>query len=56
MVTNFPDWLCNLLIWSAVIALALLSYDKLVAPALGGLSALIGFGAAVVLSFLWPKY
>jgi hypothetical protein len=56
MVTNFPDWLCNLILWSAIIALAALSFDKFITPVLGGLNALIGLGVAVVLSFLWPRY
>jgi hypothetical protein len=56
MVTNFSDWLCNLMLWSAVIALVALSYDKYVAPLLGGTNALIGLGAAAVLSLLWPRY
>jgi hypothetical protein len=56
MVTNFPDWLCNLMLWGAVFALAALSYDKYVAPLLSGTNALIGLGAAAVLSLLWPRY
>jgi hypothetical protein len=56
MVTNVPDWLCNLMVWGAIIALAALSFHVYMAPILNGLNALIGLGLAVVLSFLWPRY
>jgi hypothetical protein len=57
MIDNFADWLCNLLLWTAIISLLVLLYttsvspDLLHEPLLGPIAA----GAVVVLS-LWPKH
>ena len=55
-MVGFADWLCNLLVWGAVIALLALLYHANVAPILTGLNALIGLGGVVVLSLFWPRY
>jgi hypothetical protein len=55
MVTTFSGWLCNVLLWSAIIATGLLTYDTLVAPAINQMTALIALGIAAVLSFIWPR-
>jgi hypothetical protein len=55
-MVGFADWICNLLVWSAIVALAALSYNGFVGPILSGLNALIGLGAVVVLSLFWPRY
>jgi hypothetical protein len=55
-MVGFADWLCNLLVWGAVIALVALLYHTNVAAILTGLNALIGLGAVVVLSLFFPRY
>jgi hypothetical protein len=55
-MVGFADWICNLLVWGSIIALAALSYNSFVAPILTGLNALIGLGAVAVLSLFWPRY
>jgi hypothetical protein len=58
MVNTFSDWLCNLMLWAAVITLFALLYDTFAAPGslASGFFALAGLGLAVVLALLWPKY
>ena len=55
-MVGFADWLCNLLVWGAIITLGALTYSSFVAPVLTGLNALIGLGVVVVLSLFWPRY
>src|SRR5262245_16849670 len=55
MVTNVPDFVFNLLMWSAVVWTVLLTADRFV-PILNGTTALIGFGLVVVLALLRPRY
>jgi hypothetical protein len=61
MVNSFADWLCNILVWGAVLTFAALLYEVFVARGflatsgtpIAGLAAL---AVAVVLSAFWPKY
>lgn len=55
MVTNFPDWICNLLLWTAIVTTLALTVDRFV-PILSGTNTLIGLGVVVMLSLLWPRY
>ena len=55
MVTNFLDWICNLLVWTSIVTTLMLTVDQFV-PILNGTSALVGLGMVVVLSLLWPSY
>jgi hypothetical protein len=55
MVTNFSDWMCNLLLWTAIVTTLTLTVDRFV-PILNGTNALVGLGMVVVLSLLWPRY
>jgi hypothetical protein len=57
MVESFADWLCNLLLWTAIVSLLVLLYETLVSP--GFLhQPLVGpiAGSIVVVLSLWPKY
>jgi hypothetical protein len=61
MVNSFADWLCNVLVWSAVIALSVLLYEVFgargfLASAATPMAGLAALAAVVVLSALWPKY
>jgi len=56
MLNSFSSWLFNVMLWGAVITLGALSYHVYVGPVLTGLNALIGLGAVLVLSLVWPKY
>jgi hypothetical protein len=50
------DWLFNVMLWGAVVALLVLSFDVFVAPILGGLTALAGLVFVLVVSAFWPRY
>jgi hypothetical protein len=50
------DWLFNLMLWGAIVALLVLSFHVFVAPILGGGTALIALAVVVVASALWPKW
>ena len=55
MVSSFADWLCNVLVWSAIISFAVLFYDTFIArgflaSAATPVSAGVALGAVVVLS------
>jgi hypothetical protein len=41
MVTNFPDWICNLLLWTSIVTTLMLTVDRFV-PILNGTNALWG--------------
>jgi hypothetical protein len=61
IVRSFADWLCNVLLWAAIVTLVVLIYATWVAPSFfaseaGPMNALICAGVVVVLSVLWPKY
>jgi hypothetical protein len=57
MVESFADWLCNLLLWTAIVSLLVLLYETLVSPGFlhQPLVGPITVSIVVVLS-LWPKY
>jgi hypothetical protein len=57
MIDSFADWLCNLLLWAAIVSLLLLVYATFFSP--GFLhEPLVGPIAAsvVVVLALWPKH
>jgi hypothetical protein len=54
MVANFPDWICNLLLWTAIVTTLMLTVAFV--PFLNGTNALIGLAMVGVLSLLWPRY
>ena len=61
IVRSFADWVCNLLLWAAIVTLVVLCYAVFVSPGFltseaGPMNALLCVGAGVVLSVLWPKY
>lgn len=55
-MVGFADWLCNLLVWGAILALGGLVYSSFAAPILTGMNALIGLGVIAVLALFWPRY
>ena len=55
-MVGFADWLCNLLVWGAILTLGGLVYSRFAAPILTGMNALIGLGFTAVLSRFWPRY
>ena len=55
-MVGFADWLCNLLLWGAIIALGGLTYSSFVTPVITEMNALIGLGVIAVLSVFWPRY
>jgi hypothetical protein len=61
MVNGFADWLCNVMVWGAIISLAALLYEVFIArgflaTSATPMSAGIAFAVVVVLSALWPRY
>ena len=56
MLNSFSDWLFNVMLWGAIIALAALTYHSFVGPILTGLNALIGLAVILVISLFWPKF
>jgi hypothetical protein len=61
MVKSFADWLCNVLVWGAIVTLAALLYEAFVsrgflANEVNMLNALLAVGAVAILAALWPKY
>ena len=55
MVLTISGLLCNLLLWTAIIATGVLTYQTFVGPVVNETNVLIGLGASVVLSFFWPR-
>jgi hypothetical protein len=57
MVQSFADWVCNLLLWTAVISLLVLLYETFVSPGFlhQPLVVPIAAGVVVVLS-MWPNH
>ena len=57
MVQSFADWVCNLLLWTAVISLLVLLYETLVSPGFlhQPLVGIIAVSTVVALS-MWPKH
>ena len=61
MVRSVADWLCNVLVWGAIVTLAILLYEAFFERGfLAGVTTPIAAGAAIaavaVLSVLWPRY
>ena len=61
MVRSVADWLCNVLVWGAIVALAILLYEAFfvrgfLAGAATPMSAGIAIAVVAVLSVLWPRY
>jgi hypothetical protein len=56
MVNTFSDWLFNVMLWGAVVALVVLSFNAFVAPILGAVTAIVALVLVVVLSMFWPHY
>ena len=61
MVNSFADWLCNVMVWGAIVTLVALLYEVFVSTgfvssAVNLVSGLIAFALVAVLATLWPKY
>jgi hypothetical protein len=56
MLNTFSDWLCNVLLWGAILTLAVLSVEVFVSPIINGWVALSALALMLVASFFWPKY
>ena len=61
MVGSFSNWLCNVMVWGAIIAFVVLLYETFIArgflaEAANPINSGIALAAVVVLSALWPRY
>ena len=52
---QFSGWLCNVLLWAAIIATGVLLYQTFVGPLINQMTVLIALGVTVVLSLFWPR-
>ena len=50
------DWLFNVMLWGAIVALLVLTFNAFVAPILSGLTALVGLALVLIVSALWPRW
>jgi hypothetical protein len=50
------DWIFNLMLWGAIVALLVLTLHVFVTPILSTAVTLIGLVVVVVGSALWPKW
>ncbi len=58
MINSLSDWLCNVLVWGAILSFAALLYETFVSQGFigNGMYSLIGLAVVAVLSLLWPRY
>jgi hypothetical protein len=56
MLNTFSDWLFNVMLWGAVLALIGLSFEVFVSPIVNGWTALAALAVALVASLFWPKF
>ena len=58
MMNSLSDWLCNVLLWGAILTWAGLLYETFISQGLIGnaITSLVGLVMVAVLSLLWPKY
>jgi hypothetical protein len=50
------DWLFNVMLWGAIVALLVLTFEVFVGPILNGLTALVALVLVLVVSALWPQW
>jgi hypothetical protein len=59
-MNSVSSWIFNLMLWGAIVTLAVLIYDKIdpgfLASSANAMTALIAIGVVVVVSALWPRY
>jgi hypothetical protein len=61
MVNNIADWLCNVMIWTAIITFVALLYETFVSRGFldhlaNPVNGLIAVAVVGMLSALWPKF
>ena len=55
MVLSFSGWLCNVLLWAAIITTGVLVYQTFVGPLVSQMTVLIALAVTAVLSLFWPR-
>jgi hypothetical protein len=50
------DWLFNVMLLGAIVALLVLTFEVFVGPILNGLTVLVGLVLVVVVAALWPQW
>jgi len=55
MVLSFSGWLCNVLLWSAIIGTGVLLYQTFAGPLINQMTVLIALAVTAVLSLFWPR-
>jgi hypothetical protein len=58
MVGSFSDWLCNVMLWGALVTLVMLIGEIFVSPGIlrNWLNSVIALVVVAGLASLWPKY
>ena len=56
MLNTFSDWLCGVLVWTAIAMLIGLSYEVFVSPIISGWSSLVALVIVLVAALFWPKF
>jgi hypothetical protein len=56
MQNAFPDWLFNVLLLGGIVGILVLSFHVLVAPIVGGVTALVALALVAVVAAFWPKW
>jgi hypothetical protein len=60
IVASVADWICNVMLWGAIVAFAALLYTAFVSPeflanAVNALTGFLGAGVVAVLAAYWPR-
>ena len=61
MLNSFSNWLCNLMVWGAIVTLVVLLYETFAARGFlaneaNAITALTAVGLVAVASLVWPRY
>jgi hypothetical protein len=56
MQNSFADWLFNVMLLGAIVALVALSVQVFVAPILGAVSVLAALVLVLVVAVFWPQW
>jgi hypothetical protein len=61
MANSFADWLCNVMLWSAIVALVVLLYEVFasrgfLSDAANLMTGLVAVAVVAVVAALWPHY
>jgi hypothetical protein len=56
MTNTFSDWLCGVLVWTAIVMLVGLTVEVFLSPIINGWTALLALAIVLLAPLFWPKY